>query len=124
MPVNVLIISWGASIHETLQTARALEKEGISCEVIDVASIKPLDIDTILTSVEKTGRAVIVHEAHKSCGVGAEISAQIMENSLDALLAPVLRVTGYDVTIPYFKLEKNYLPSVARITESVHRILA
>ncbi len=121
---DVTLISWGASIHETLQTARALEKEGISCEVIDVASIKPLDIDTILTSVEKTGRAVIVHEAHKSCGVGAEISAQIMENSLDALLAPVLRVTGYDVTIPYFKLEKNYLPSVARITESVHRILA
>ncbi|MCH9689806.1 MAG: alpha-ketoacid dehydrogenase subunit beta [Gammaproteobacteria bacterium] len=121
---DVTLISWGSSIHETLQTARALDEEGISCEVIDVASIKPLDIDTILTSVEKTGRAVIIHEAAKSCGVGAEISAQIMENSLDALLAPVQRVTGYDITIPYFQLEKHYLPSVARITESVHSILA
>ena len=121
---DVTLISWGASIHETLQTARALEEEGISCEVIDVASIKPLDIDTILNSVEKTGRAVIIHEAAKSCGVGAEISAQIMENSLDALLAPVQRVTGYDITMPYFKLEKNYIPSVARITASVHQILA
>jgi pyruvate dehydrogenase E1 component beta subunit len=120
---DVTLISWGASIHETLQTARALEEEGVSCEVIDVASIKPLDIDTILNSVEKTGRAVIIHEAAKTCGVGAEISAQIMENSFDALLAPVQRVTGYDITIPYFQLEKHYIPSVKRITESVYSIL-
>ncbi|MCH9757466.1 MAG: alpha-ketoacid dehydrogenase subunit beta [Gammaproteobacteria bacterium] len=121
---DVTLISWGASMHETLQAARALNEEGISCEVIDVASIKPLDMDTILNSVEKTGRAVIVHEAAKSGGVGAEISAQIMENSLDALLAPVQRVTGYDVTMPYFQLEKHYLPSVARIIQSVQSILA
>ncbi len=120
---DVTLISWGASIHETLQAARALEAEGISCEVIDVASIKPLDIETILASVEKTGRAVIIHEAAKTCGVGAEISAQIMENSLDSLLAPVQRVTGYDVTIPYFQLEKNYIPSVKRITETIHGVL-
>ncbi|MDX2346632.1 MAG: alpha-ketoacid dehydrogenase subunit beta [Legionella sp.] len=120
---DVTLISWGASIYETLQTARALEKDGISCEVIDVASIKPLDIETILNSVEKTGRAVIIHEAAKTCGVGAEISAQIMENSLDALLAPVQRVTGYDITIPYFQLEKHYIPSVERITESIHGVL-
>lgn len=121
---DVTLISWGASMHETLQAARTLDKEGISCEVIDVATIKPLDIETILNSVEKTGRAVIIHEAAKSGGVGAEISAQIMENSLDTLLAPVQRVTGYDVTMPYFQLEKHYLPSVARITESVQSILA
>ncbi|MDF1678383.1 MAG: alpha-ketoacid dehydrogenase subunit beta [Legionellaceae bacterium] len=121
---DVTLISWGASMHETLQAARALEAEDISCEVIDVASIKPLDIDTILNSVEKTGRAVIVHEAAKTCGVGAEISAQIMEQSLASLLAPVQRVTGYDVTMPYFQLEKHYLPSVARIQQSVHNILA
>ena len=120
---DVTLISWGASIHETMQAARALEEEGVSCEVIDVATIKPLDIDTILTSVEKTGRAVIIHEAAKSGGVGAEISAQIMENSLDALLAPVQRVTGYDVTMPYFQLEKYYLPSVARIKQSVLGIM-
>ena len=121
---DVTLISWGASMHETLQAARELDKEGISCEVIDVATIKPLDIETILNSVEKTGRAVIVHEAAKSGGVGAEISAQIMEQCLDALLAPVQRVTGYDVTMPYFQLEKHYLPSVARITQSVQSILA
>ena len=122
---DVTLISWGASIHETMQTARALEEEeGISCEVIDVASIKPLDMETILTSVEKTGRAVIIHEAAKTGGVGAEISAQIMENSMDALHAPVERVTGYDVTMPYFQLEKHYLPSVARIKQSVLGLMA
>lgn len=121
---DVTLISWGASIHETMQAARALENDGVSCEVIDVATIKPLDIDTILTSVEKTGRAVIIHEAAKSGGVGAEISAQIMENSMDALLAPVQRVTGYDVTMPYFQLEKYYLPSVDRIKQSVLGIMA
>lgn len=121
---DVTLISWGASIHETMQAARALEEEGVSCEVIDVATIKPLDIDTILTSVEKTGRAVIIHEAAKSGGVGAEISAQIMENSMDALLAPVQRVTGYDVTMPYFQLEKYYLPSVERIKQSVLGMMA
>jgi|TARA_R110002126_G_scaffold291802_1_gene459123 2-oxoisovalerate dehydrogenase E1 component beta subunit len=121
---DVTLISWGASIHETMQAASALEADGISCEVIDVATIKPLDINTILTSVEKTGRAVIIHEAAKSGGVGAEISAQIMENSLDSLLAPVQRVTGYDVTMPYFQLEKYYLPSVQRIKQSVLSIMA
>lgn len=121
---DVTLISWGASMHETLQTAHMLEaEEGISCEVIDVATIKPLDMDAILSSVEKTGRAVIVHEAAKTCGVGAEISAQIMENSLDCLQAPVMRVTGYDVTMPYFKLEKYYLPSVERIKQTVLNIM-
>lgn len=121
---DVTLISWGASIHETMQAASTLEEDGISCEVIDVATIKPLDINTILTSVEKTGRAIIIHEAAKSGGVGAEISAQIMENSLDSLLAPVQRVTGYDVTMPYFQLEKYYLPSVQRIKQSVLSIMA
>jgi pyruvate dehydrogenase E1 component beta subunit len=88
-----------------------------------VATIKPLDIETILNSVEKTGRCVIVHEGAKTCGVGAEISAQIMENCLADLLAPVQRITGYDVVMPYFQLEKHYLPSVARIKERVIRLL-
>lgn len=116
---DVTLISWGASMHETLQAAKQLSNEGLSCEVIDVATIKPLDMDTILQSVEKTGRCVIVHEGAKTCGVGAEISAQIMENCLPDLLAPVQRVTGYDVIMPYFQLEKHYLPSVERIKASV-----
>ncbi|MBA2711822.1 MAG: alpha-ketoacid dehydrogenase subunit beta [Tatlockia sp.] len=120
---DLTLISWGASMHETLQAAKQLGEEGISCEVIDVATIKPLDIDTILASVAKTGRCVIVHEGAKTGGVGAEISAQLMENALDDLLAPVQRVTGFDVVMPYFQLEKHYIPSVSRIKESVLSIM-
>lgn len=120
---DVTLISWGASIHETLQAADLLAKDNISCEVIDVASIKPLDIETILASVLKTNRCVIVHEGAKTCGVGAEISALIMENAMSDLAAPVQRVTGYDVIMPYFQLEKHYIPSVHRITTCVQSIL-
>jgi 2-oxoisovalerate dehydrogenase E1 component beta subunit len=120
---DVTFISWGASIYETMQAAAQLNDEGISVEVIDVASIKPLDMDTILQSVEKTGRCVIIHEGAKTGGVGAEIMAQIMENSMDSLLAPVQRVTGYDIVMPYFQLEKHYIPSVARIKQSIISIM-
>ncbi len=120
---DLTLISWGASVHETMQAAKQLTEEGLSVEVIDVASIKPLDIETILRSVEKTGRCVIVHEGAKTGGLGAEISAQIMENSMDALLGPVQRVTGYDIVMPYFQLEKYYIPSVARIKQSVISIM-
>ncbi|MDR3443010.1 MAG: alpha-ketoacid dehydrogenase subunit beta [Legionella sp.] len=120
---DVTLISWGASLHETQQAAKQLEEEGISCELIDVATIKPLDIETILASVEKTGRCVIIHEGAKTCGVGAEISALIMENSMSDLMAPVQRVTGYDTVMPYFQLEKQYIPSVARIKNSVMSIM-
>lgn len=116
---DVTLISWGASMHETLQAAKQLAEEGVSCEIIDVATIKPLDSETILSSVEKTGRCVIVHEGAKTCGVGAEISALIMENSMADLLAPVQRITGYDVIMPYFQLEKHYIPSVHRIKNIV-----
>lgn len=120
---DVTLVSWGASIHETLQSAKLLEAQGVFCEVIDVATIKPLDIDTILASVEKTGRCVIVHEGAKTCGVGAEISALIMENCMQALQAPVQRVAGYDVAMPYFQLEKQYIPSVERIQGTVLSIM-
>ncbi|MCE3044978.1 MULTISPECIES: alpha-ketoacid dehydrogenase subunit beta [Legionella] len=120
---DVTLVSWGASIHETMQAAKQLQDEGISCEVIDVATIKPLDIETIINSVEKTGRCVIVHEAARTCGVGAEISAQLMENCLGDLQAPVQRVTGYDTVMPYFQLEKFYIPSVQRIKDSVLSIM-
>jgi len=112
---DVTLVSWGASILETMQTAALLKEEGISCEVIDVATIKPLDIQTIITSVQKTGRCVIVHEGAKTCGVGAEISALLMEHCLSDLVAPVQRVTGYDTVMPYFQLEKEYIPSIERI---------
>jgi len=120
---DITLISWGASMHETLQTSKLLDEQGISAEVIDVASIKPLDIDTILASVEKTGRCVIIHEGAKTGGVGADISAQIMENALTCLKAPVVRVTGYDTVMPYFQLEKFYIPSVKRITDAVYSVM-
>ena len=120
---DVTLISWGASMHETLQASAKLLEQGIECEVIDVASIKPLDIETIINSVNKTGRCVIVHEGAKTCGVGAEISAQLMEHCLGSLLAPVLRVTGFDTVMPYFQLEKNYIPSVSRIIDTVLSIM-
>jgi pyruvate dehydrogenase E1 component beta subunit len=122
---DLTLLSWGASVYETMLAARALEQQhGLSIEVIDVASIKPLDSETILQSVEKTGRCVIVHEGARTCGVGAEISALIMENCFTALHAPVLRITGYDTIMPYFQLEQYYIPSVQRITEGALTLFA
>jgi len=120
---DVTLVSWGASIYETLQTSAALREEGITCEVIDLGTIKPMDIETIVGSVVKTGRCVIIHEGAQTCGVGAEISARLMEHCLSDLLAPVTRVTGYDTIMPYFQLEKNYIPSVARIKTAVYGVM-
>lgn len=120
---DVTLVTWGAAVHETLQAADVLAKDGLSVEVIDVATIKPLDMDTILRSVEKTGRCVIVHEAVRTCGVGAEIAAQIAERGLMSLLAPVQRVTGYDTVMPYLKQEKLFLTSVPKIINAVQNIL-
>ena len=121
---DITLIAWGAMLVETLAVARELEKDGVSAEVIDVASIKPLDMETILDSVQKTGRVVIIHEAAQTCGVGAEIAAQIAEKALMLLQAPIKRVTGYDVTVPYLRLEKEYLPSPARIRAAIDEILS
>jgi 2-oxoisovalerate dehydrogenase E1 component beta subunit len=120
---DVTLISWGAMLKETLAAADHLAKDGISAEVIDVATIKPLDIDTILESVEKTGRAVIIHEAPRTCGVGSDISAQIAERGLMFLKAPVQRVTGYDTIVPYARLEKMYLPNEAEIIAAVNNVM-
>lgn len=120
---DITLVSWGAMIHETLGAAKKLEEQGISAEVIDVATIKPLDMATISASVEKTGRCVIIHEAPRTCGVGAEIAAQLAEHSLMSLLAPITRITGYDTIVPYFKLEKSYLPSQAKIVRTVYKVL-
>lgn len=120
---DVTLVSWGAMLYETMNVAKQLAEEGIECEVIDVATIKPLDRSTILNSVEKTGRCVIVHEAPLTAGMGAEIAATIAEHGLLFLHAPVIRVAGYDVTVPYAKLEKAYLPSEERIKEAVYTVL-
>jgi 2-oxoisovalerate dehydrogenase E1 component beta subunit len=121
---DVTLVTWGAAVKESLEAAEALAKENISVEVIDLATIKPIDMDTILESVKKTGRCVIVHEAPRTCGVGAEIAAQLAEKAMFDLLAPVERVTGYDVPIPLFRLEMKYLPSTDRIAAGIRKTLA
>jgi 2-oxoisovalerate dehydrogenase E1 component beta subunit len=120
---DVTLVSWGATLQEVQAAADLLAQEGVMAEVIDVATLKPLDMDTILGSVGKTGRCVIVHEASRTAGVGAEIAANIAEDGLYSLLAPVQRVTGYDVVVPLFRLENQYLPSVERIVSAVRKTL-
>lgn len=120
---DVTLVSWGAMLHETLLAAERLAKEGISAEVIDVATLKPLDMVTISESVARTGRCVIVHEAARTCGVGAEIAAQLAEHSLLHLLAPVRRVTGYDTVMPLPRNEMAYLPNADRIARAARETL-
>lgn len=115
---DLTLISWGAMIQETMSAAKELEaSHGISVEVIDVASIKPLDSNTIIESIKKTGKAVVIHEAAKTYGVGAEIVARIQEEAFYHLRAPVGRVTGFDTPMPYFKNENIYMPDVQQIIE-------
>ncbi len=121
---DVTLVTWGSQVKETLEAADALAAEGISAEVIDVATLKPLDFDTIHESVRKTGRCVIVHEAPRTAGFGAEIAARLASDALYDLVAPVERVTGYDTHIPLFRLEMKYLPSVDRIVAAAKKTLS
>jgi len=118
---DVTLISWGAMLKETLAAADQLDEEGIAAEVIDLATLKPYDEDTVLASVTKTGRCVIVHEAARTGGFGAELAALIAERALLSLMAPVKRVTGYDTIVPLPRLEQHYLPSVARIADAARQ---
>ena len=121
---DITLVTWGATTKEVLAAADALAAEGVSAEVIDVATLKPLDTDGVLESVAKTGRCVIVHEAPLTCGVGAEIAARIAERGLVSLLAPIERVAGWDTVMPLYRLEQQYLPNEARILAAVRRVLA
>jgi pyruvate dehydrogenase E1 component beta subunit len=116
---DVTVVSWGAMLHETRQAVDRLAQEKISCELIDLTSLSPIDHDTILESVSHTGRLVIVHEAARNAGLGAEIAATVAERALYDLLAPVQRVAGYDTVMPYFAMERAYIPGVARIVDAV-----
>ena len=121
---DITLLTWGAMVKETLAVAETLAAEAVAAEVIDVATLKPLDADTILASVEKTGRCVIVHEAALTGGFGAEIAARIAEKGLLSLQAPIERVAGYDTIMPLPKLEHQYMPSEARILAAARRVLA
>ena len=119
---DVTLISWGAILKETLAAADELAADGIRAEVIDLATLKPYDEETILASVAKTGRCVIVHEAARTGGFGGEIAALIAERGLTSLLAPIARVTGYDTVIPLPRLEQHYMPTVGRIVAAARRV--
>jgi 2-oxoisovalerate dehydrogenase E1 component beta subunit len=114
----VTIVTWGAMLYEALDAAQKAAAEGVECEVIDLRTLWPLDIDTVIESVKKTGRVVVVHEAPKSCGLGGEIVALINEKAFLHLEAPPKRVTGFDTPFPY-TLENEYLPLSHRIVPAV-----
>lgn len=120
---DITLISWGAMMKETRAAATALEGEGVSVEVLDLRTLSPLDRDGIVESVEKTGRAVIVHEAPLTGGLGGEIAATIAERALYALHAPMARVTGWDTIFPLKRSEAHYLPSVDRIIDAASKTL-
>ncbi len=119
---DITLISYGAMMRPTLEAATLLqEKDGIQAEVVDLLTISPLDDEPFVQSVQKTGRAVVVHEAHRSFGPGAEVVSRIMEKAFYYLEAPIGRVTGYDVIIPLFSRENAYLPNANRIVRAARR---
>ena len=121
---DVTAICWGAMVREVLRASEQIKGEGINLEVIDLRTISPMDDETIISSVKKTGRVVIIHEAPKTCGLGAEIIARINEKALLSLEAPVERVTGYDTAVPLMKMESDYLPSPERIIRGIRKVMA
>jgi len=118
----VTLIAWSAMVHTALEAAEKGAEQGYDIEVIDLRTLLPFDLDTILESVRKTGRVVIAHEAPRTCGFGAEIAATIQERAILHLEAPILRVTGFDTPFPY-TLEHEYLPDAHRILDAVERVV-
>jgi pyruvate dehydrogenase E1 component beta subunit len=122
---DLTMISYGAMMRPTLEAASLLkEKDGVEAEVIDLLTISPLDEATLVESVKKTGKAVIVHEAPRSFGPGAEIASRLMEKAFFYLEAPIARVTGFDVVIPLFSKEQAYLPNAQRIMRAARNLLS
>lgn len=122
---GITLIAYGAMMRPVLEAADDLtELHGVQPELIDLLSIAPMDTDTIIDSVARTGRCVIVHEGPRTCGVAAEIIARINEHAFDHLLAPVKRVTGYDIHFPFFQVEEHYLPDTDTIVEAVRETMA
>jgi pyruvate dehydrogenase E1 component beta subunit len=120
---QVTVLAWGAMVHTALEAGEQGAAQGYDLEVIDLRTLLPFDIDTILASVRKTGRVVVVHEAPRTCGFGAELAATIQEKAMLSLEAPILRVTGFDTPFPY-TLEHEYLPDANRILDAVERVVS
>lgn len=120
---DLSIITYGAMVHESLKAAAELEKEGYSVEVVDLRTISPLDVETIIASVEKTGRAIVVQEAQKQAGVAANVVAEINERAILSLEAPVLRVTAPDTVYPFSQAESVWLPNYKDVMETAKKVL-
>ncbi len=120
---QVTVLAWGAMVHTALEAAEQGAAQGYDLEIIDLRTLLPYDIDAILTSVRKTGRVVVAHEAPRTCGFGAELAATIQEKAILSLEAPILRVTGFDTPFPY-TLEHEYLPDANRILDAVERVVS
>ena len=118
---DVVIIAYGAMLHVAMEAAELAAAKGIGVEVVDIRTLLPFDIETIMSSVKKTGRVVILHEACKTCGFGAEIAAQIAERCLLHLEAPIVRVAGFDVPFPY-ALEEEYMPNANRVLNAIEKV--
>jgi pyruvate/2-oxoglutarate/acetoin dehydrogenase E1 component len=121
---DVTVIAYGAMLREALNAAEQLKGDKIDLEIIDLRTISPMDTEAIVTSVKKTGRGVVVHEAPKTCGLGAEIIALINEKAFLSLQAPVERVTGFDIPVPLMKTEQYYLPDAKRIVMAVKKVMS
>ena len=121
---DVTLIAWGAMVREVVTAAEQLKGDKINSEIIDLRTISPMDVEAIIDSIRKTGRGVAVHEAPKTCGLGAEIIALINEKALLSLQAPIERVTGFDVPVPLMKTEHYYLPNPKRIVKAVKKVMS
>lgn len=121
---DITIVSWGAMIAQALGAASDLAEEGVEADVIDLATLKPYDADTVVESVRRTGRCLVVHEAPRTAGFGAEIAACVAEQALASLLAPVRRIAGYDTVMPLPRLEKAYMPTAERIAAAARELMA
>jgi pyruvate dehydrogenase E1 component beta subunit len=121
---DLTLVAWGAMVHEALAAADALAAEDLFAEVIDLATLKPYDLDAILASVRKTGRCLVASEAPRTCGLASEISAAVAEQGLLSLLAPVERVTAWDCVTPMARLEERYMPGAARLVAAAKKLLA
>jgi len=120
---DITLISWGSMVRQALEAHEALGREGVSAEVVDLRTLVPLDVDAIIGSVSKTGRAVVIHEGPRTSGFGAEVVALINERALLDLQAPVQRVTGFDSVFPYSMLEQHYLPSRERVVAAAKKAM-
>lgn len=121
---DVTLIAWGAMIPIALGAAEKMAAQNVSVEVIDLRTIAPLDVETVIESVKKTGRVVILHEAPRTCGFGSELAALVNDKAFEYLQAPIVRVTGFDTVIPQARLEDYYLPDVGRCLKGIEKVLS